>query len=227
MPSQIHIHIYVYIRTDLLQILRNTGLFTTYTHTHTHTMAAYGLMFLLLLILLLLSSAPLVIICQQQTFAAATALNDPWKHDGRRSALYDDEEEAGEESYAKSYRHGYDDEDEKQYQAPPSARHHDDRDGARSHRGGHRHSFVLDIDDDRSSSLIHTTVFHTEAGEMKFLSPRDSTDDHDNHDNELARQRIGLSFLTLEPNALLLPHYTDSDCLFVVNKGFLPFCFSV
>ena len=196
--------------------------------TYIHTMAAYGFMILLLLLFI---SAPLLIICQQQTLAVAAAVNDhPRKHHGTPNALYDDDDddddEAGEDRYAKSYRHGYDDDDEKQYHAPP-ARHHDDEDRygtRRSHSGGHRlsrHSFVLDLDDDRSSSLIHTSVFSSEAGELKFLLPRHSTDD-DNYNNELAKQRIGLSFLTLEPNALLLPQYTDSDCLFVVNKGFFP-----
>jgi hypothetical protein len=67
--------------------------------------------------------------------------------------------------------------------------------------------------DARSGSFLHKTVLSSEAGEMMLLLPRDTDDD------ELARQNIGLSFLTLEPDGLLLPHYTDSDYLFIVFKG--------
>lgn len=101
----------------------------------------------------------------------------------------------------------------------------DDDDGAAHGHSHPRPSFVLDIDDGddaqdvdgQSGSFLHKTVLSSEAGEMKLFLPRDSDD------NELARQKIGLSFLTLEPNGLLLPHYTDSDYLFIVFKGLFVF----
>ena len=222
-------YVYIYVVMCPRNEENKQGFYLDKHHTipyHTMAAPAYGLLFLLLLLPLLFS------VCQEQqqqqqtlAVAAETALNDPWKHDGTH-------EEAAEERYAKSYRHGYDDDDEEedekqQYHAPPARHIHRDDDGKRSHGGRSRqseHRFVLDIDDDDDdddrSSLIHTTVFSTEAGELKFLSPRINCDDDDNQNNqELARERIGLSFLTLEPNALLLPQYTHSDCLFVVIKG--------
>ncbi|MCO5609735.1 hypothetical protein L7F22_063967 [Adiantum nelumboides] len=55
-------------------------------------------------------------------------------------------------------------------------------------------------------------VMKTEAGELRVLP-------HGGIKSELGRKKIGLGFLTLEPKALLLPHYIDAHCLFLAHKG--------
>ncbi|KAH7282750.1 hypothetical protein KP509_35G046100 [Ceratopteris richardii] len=55
-------------------------------------------------------------------------------------------------------------------------------------------------------------VIKTEAGELRVTT-------HGGISNELGTRRIGLGFLTLEPNGLLLPHYVDAHCVFFVRRG--------
>jgi hypothetical protein len=71
-------------------------------------------------------------------------------------------------------------------------------------------------------------VIETEAGEMRVLPSRPPSaghgdggdgDDEGESSSFLARDGLALGLLSLEPKALLLPHYTDADCLFVVYRG--------
>ena len=108
---------------------------------------------------------------------------------------------ASSDRYGRRKREREDDEEEQYFKEG------EDEEGS---RGGQR--FVLD----RSVRVIKT-----EAGEMRVLplSKSDGDDDDDKGSQVLLQNGVALGFLSLEPKALLLPHYTDTDNLFVVYKG--------
>ncbi|KAI5083373.1 hypothetical protein GOP47_0003116 [Adiantum capillus-veneris] len=85
----------------------------------------------------------------------------------------------------------------------------EEEEGHRGHDREHEHRAA-----DHESFLLGKPikVMKTEAGELRVLP-------HGGINSELGRKGIGLGFLTLEPKALVLPHYIDADCLFLVHKG--------
>ena len=118
--------------------------------------------------------------------------------DRRRPSEYEHERTtAGSDRYGD--RKGEREEDEEEYLK-------EGEEDYEESRGGQR--FVLD----RSVRVIKT-----EAGEMRVLPL--SSSDGDRESRILLQNGVALGFLSLEPKALLLPHYTDTDRLFVVYKG--------